>query len=283
MMKDDGFFWYRETRIPIPGVKGEHLLMHITDTHVSTMDEGSSPEEREETEKQETMWASFKEKFARGQLPFAVGTDEPYGDAQRISTVAAFEKLMALAEELKPEALLLSGDNLERMHGAGERYLRRKLGEYGGKFLCVPGNHEDPACEGVWAPGVHTLELEGFRINKAENNRLFPYKMPAGLRAGTALYRNNDMAFERLMAGKTAQRKVEIAMTLSETPAGFRLQAGQAVVEVETGKQKARTPQSENIVRQLTKLGNTPFACSEVCMVPQPFDFFIPSSLLAVT
>ena len=95
------------TEPPIP--KGEHLFMHITDTHVSTWDEGSSPEERAETEKQEAMWASFKEKFARGQLPFSVGNDEPYGDPQRISTVEAFEKQLALAEELKPEALLLSG------------------------------------------------------------------------------------------------------------------------------------------------------------------------------
>ena len=60
MMMDDNFFWFKRNGIHIPGVKGEHLFMHITDTHISTWDEGSSPEERAETEKQETMWASFK-------------------------------------------------------------------------------------------------------------------------------------------------------------------------------------------------------------------------------
>ena len=171
MIKNDPFFWFKENRLVIPGVKGEHLLMHISDTHLNVIDENSSPEERAESEKQEAMWAVFKEKFARGQLDFAKGNDEPYGEAQRITTVEAFEKQMALARELQPEALLLSGDNLERMHGAGERYLKRKLAEYPGRFLCVPGNHEAAACDGAWSPGVKTLEFEGFRIAAVDNSR----------------------------------------------------------------------------------------------------------------
>ncbi len=78
---------------------------------------------------------------------------------------------MALAEELKPEVLLLSGDNLDHMHPAGQRYLKKKLSQYSGKYLCVPGNHEDPACEGLWEPGVRTMELEGFRIAAVDNSR----------------------------------------------------------------------------------------------------------------
>ena len=171
MIKNDPFFWFKENRLVIPGVKGEHRLMHISDTHLNVIDENSSPEERAESEKQEAMWAVFKEKFARGQLDFAKGNDEPYGEAQRITTVEAFEKQMALARELQPEALLLSGDNLERMHGAGERYLKRKLAEYPGRFLCVPGNHEAAACDGAWSPGVKTLEFEGFRIAAVDNSR----------------------------------------------------------------------------------------------------------------
>jgi 3',5'-cyclic AMP phosphodiesterase CpdA len=171
MMMDDPFFWFKRNRLVIPGVRGEHLLMHISDTHISTADEDSSPEERAETEKQEAMWAVFKEKFARGQLDFAKGNDEPYGEAQRIGTVEAFEKQLALAAELKPEALLLSGDNLERMHGAGERYLKRKLAAYPGRFLCVPGNHEAPECDGAWSTGVRTLEFDGFRVAAVDNSR----------------------------------------------------------------------------------------------------------------
>lgn len=35
-------------------------------------------------------------------------------------------------------------------------------------------------------------ELEGFRVNRAEGNRLYPHEMPRHLHAGMALYRNND-------------------------------------------------------------------------------------------
>ena len=42
MIRDDGFFWFNENRITVPGVKGEHIFMHITDTHVSTIDEEST-------------------------------------------------------------------------------------------------------------------------------------------------------------------------------------------------------------------------------------------------
>jgi predicted phosphodiesterase len=171
MMMDDSFFWFRKNRLVIPGVKGEHLIMHITDTHISTTDEESTEEEREQTAKQEALWSAFKEKFARGTLDFSKDNDEPYGDPQRISTVEAFEKQLALASELKPEVLLLSGDNLDHMHPAGARYLRRKLAAYDGAYLCVPGNHEDPVCEGVWAPGLRTLELEGFRIAAIDDSQ----------------------------------------------------------------------------------------------------------------
>ncbi len=170
-MREDAFFWYRENRIVIPGVRGEHLLMHVTDTHISTTDESSTPEEREQTQKQETLWAEFKEKFARGLMPFCAGADEPYGDAQRIPTAEAFEKQMALAKELRPEALLLSGDNLDYMHPAGARYLAKRLAAYPGRFLCVPGNHEDPECPGCWSPGVRTLDFEGFRIAAVDDSQ----------------------------------------------------------------------------------------------------------------
>ena len=171
MLRDDSFFWYRHTRLAIPGVRGRHLLMHISDTHISTVDALSSDEERAETAKNEAVWESYKERFARGLLDFAKGNDEPYGDPQRIPTAAAFDKLMDLAAELQPEALLLSGDNLDHAHGAGERYLARKLAEYPGRFLCVPGNHEAPVLPGVYGAGVRTLELEGFRIAAIDDSQ----------------------------------------------------------------------------------------------------------------
>ena len=124
------------------------------------------------------------------------------------------------------------------------------------------------------------LVLEGFRVNKAVDNRLFPFKMPTYLKVGMALYRNNDQEFERLMAGTTAERKVPIDITLRETEIGFELSSGSAVVEMPIEKTIAQNPPKENIVRQLSKLGGTPYECFSVHFSPDDFKFFIPSSKL---
>ena len=164
MMIDDPFFWFKRTSLEIPGVRRAHVFMHITDTHVIAIDEESTPEELAKAEEKIALWKIYKEKFARAN-------GEPYDEEQKISQCEAFEKLLALAEELKPEALLLSGDNCEYTSPSGTRYLVKTLGAYSGKFLCVPGNHEDPECGGLWSPGVRTLEFDGFRIAAVDNSR----------------------------------------------------------------------------------------------------------------
>lgn len=119
--------------------------------------------------------------------------------------------------------------------------------------------------------------LCGFRVNRAEGNRLYPYKMPKGLKPGMALYRNNDMEFERLLAGHTAERKIPITITLEAVDGGFELNGHFFAAE----HQEAQKPQRDNIVRQLTRLGGTPYVCNEVKLIPSDFNYFIPSSMLA--
>lgn len=125
--------------------------------------------------------------------------------------------------------------------------------------------------------GERNVELCGFRVNRAVGNRLYPFKMPAGLKPGMALYRNNDMEFERLMAGKTAERKLPLSMTLEAVDGGFRLNGIFFAAE----HQEAQKPQQENIICQLTKLGGTPYVCDSVQLIPHDFNYFIPSSQLA--
>ena len=122
-------------------------------------------------------------------------------------------------------------------------------------------------------------ELEGFRVNRVEGNRLFPLKMPANLRPGLRLYRNNNQEMERLLGKKSAERKISVRMSLRATADGFSLQMGDAVGSIVAEHQEAQKDPRENIIRQLTKLGGTPYECSEVD-IPADFNFFIPSSLL---
>ncbi len=166
----------------------------------------------------------------------------------------------------------------------------KALGEYVGKVKEIRGNsfnvagtasfaNGDGLCFFKGAKGEKRV-LEGFRVNRAEGNRLFPYQMPVDLKPGTPLYRNNDQEFQRVMAGKTAVRKIPVEMTLRETDDGFELQMGSRCVSMPMEKQIAQKSQHENIIRQLSKLGNTPYECTSVHLVPQDFPFFIPSSVL---
>ena len=128
-------------------------------------------------------------------------------------------------------------------------------------------------------------QLEGFRVNRAEGNRLYPSSMPRNLRQGVALYRNNDQQFERLLSRPSAVRRLSITMSLSATDSGFAIDVAtedgrKARVEAKAEHTVAQKPQHENIVRQLSKLGTTIYDCTNIT-IPDDFPWFVPSSLLA--
>ena len=130
-------------------------------------------------------------------------------------------------------------------------------------------------------------QLVGFRANKVVGNRIFPYRMPQGLKAGVRLYRNNDQEFDRLMSKPSAKRRIPIRMALKAVADGFELSAGLSgesgvleVVHISAEHQPAQKPPCDNIVRQLIKLGDTIYTCDEVD-IPADFNYFIPNSLLS--
>ena len=128
-------------------------------------------------------------------------------------------------------------------------------------------------------------KLQGFRVNRVEDNKLFPQEMPRRIRPKTVLYRNFDQAFERAMQKKSAERKIAVDMRLEENNFGFTLTLTDedgVRVSVVLGREKeiARTSQAENLKTQLGKLGNTPFAAEEIS-IGFTEDWFIPSSELS--
>lgn len=133
-------------------------------------------------------------------------------------------------------------------------------------------------------------ELEGFRVNKAVGNRLYPLNLPWDLKPNTKLYRNSDEAFTKILSGNTAERKVAIKMYYGLTDTGFSLRLAcrpnQFMAETSVSShiifphQVAHNPQDENIRKQLSKLGNTPFYCVETEISEDASSYFVPSSLL---
>ncbi len=171
----------------------------------------------------------------------------------------------------------------------------KAIGEYVGKVKEIRGNSFNVAGTATFANGDGLCflndqrELEGFRVNRAEGNRLFPLKMPQHLRPGLALYRNNDEVFGKILSGNTAERKIPIVMGFRKVDGGFEAEAkcadnadGPVVrASISMEHQEARKPQQENIVCQLGKLGNTPFVCREVRVDAEAALCFVPSSMLA--
>ena len=161
----------------------------------------------------------------------------------------------------------------------------KALGEYVGKVKELRRESFNVAGMASFANGDGLCffndenELEGFRVNRVEGNRLFPQQMPVRLRPGMALYRNNDQQFSRILSRPSAERRIPLRIQLGVTSDGFSLSAEGTTVTISFEHQQAAKPQHENIIRQLSKLGGTVYECSGVD-IPADFDYFIPSSLL---
>lgn len=129
-------------------------------------------------------------------------------------------------------------------------------------------------------------KLEGFRVNRVENNRLYPLTMPKNLEPGMALYRNNDIEFERTMQGKTATRKLQVRFVVDVVDGKLTFTATDecgrsANVVLKETPEKAQKSQHDNIVKQLEKLGNTVWTANKISINNSADEFFIPSSRLA--
>ncbi|MCX6308843.1 MAG: U32 family peptidase [Bacteroidia bacterium] len=127
-------------------------------------------------------------------------------------------------------------------------------------------------------------QFEGFRVNRVEENRLFPARMP-DLKPNTLLYRTHDQAFESLMEKPSAERKIPVSIKCWETVFGFALSmedanGNQAGISFVHQKVPASKPQEQQVKNQLTKLGNTLFEAAS-CELEWTGDWFVPVSVWA--
>ncbi len=165
----------------------------------------------------------------------------------------------------------------------------KSKGEYLGQVTSIGKRHletnitaEINAGDGFTYLGTDG-KLCGFRANRAEGSSIFPAIMP-NIRVGTALYRNADAAFSKLLAKPSAERKISIDIEFRESSHGFVLSAKDesgcsTSLHIPFEKSVARCPQEENIRTQLSRLGDTIFSVRNlnVTLVSNPF---IPSSVL---
>ena len=127
-------------------------------------------------------------------------------------------------------------------------------------------------------------EFKGFRVNRVEENRVFPLEMP-DIKPKTALYRNFDNEFEKELNKESASRKIDLDIVLRDSENGFEIvltdSDGNCVVQkLDISKEKAKSDQTENQKKQLSKLGNTIFKVREI-VISMSDIYFIPSSVLS--
>ncbi len=137
-------------------------------------------------------------------------------------------------------------------------------------------------------------DLLGLQVNTAQplggrQWRIVPNEAVAqlkDLRRGTAVNRNRDMAWDRMLARKSAERRIGVTMRLSEDGDGFALDVRDsdgihARATIRLDKQPARDAANvEPALREhLGKLGSTLFALDRLSIdLAQPW--FLPASAL---
>lgn len=166
----------------------------------------------------------------------------------------------------------------------------KSLGEEMGRVKEVRGNYLTVAGLKSFnnGDGVCFMDeqgrLQGFRINRADSNKLYPQEMPRIL-PRTVLYRNFDQEFERSLSRKSAERKIMVSVSLFENNFGFSLSLtdedkNSVTLTLPVEKEQARTPQTDHLKTQLGKFGNTPFEAEQI-HIDFMENWFIPSSVLS--
>lgn len=168
-----------------------------------------------------------------------------------------------------------------------QKSIGKRVGEVssvGSYTLTVSGNETFANGDGLCYLDANG-QLQGFLVNGAQGNMLTPNQMP-DIKIGTPLWRNNDQLFEKTLQGRTAERKIGIEMLFCISRRGFSLdikdEDGVSVVQhmaAEHTESNKPLHNSNNIVKQLSKLGNTPFTVVKINDVTEG-RYFIPAGTL---
>lgn len=167
------------------------------------------------------------------------------------------------------------GESIGRVTEVGPNWFRIKG--------IVPSNGDGLVCD-------KTL---GFRANRVdEHERVFPLGGPdicRQLRQGMEVRRNLDSSFEQLLKKPSADRRVPVDMHFVAKADELELIISREAccseerclvsVKMPGTFEKAQKPQSENIRRQVSKLGDSIYQLGSLTMEGE--EFFVPSSMLS--
>lgn len=193
-----------------------------------------------------------------------------------------------------PEKTFNRGYTQYFIHGRKEKAAsintQKSIGQYLGKITGIGKNYITMDCHDLQnGDGLCFFtaqdELAGFRINRAERDKLYPNSMK-GLEVGAALYRNYNISLSRFLNKSSAHRKIAVDMDFMQEDKTVRLSVtdedgNKAESTIETmyvaAKDSARA--REQIETNLCKTGNSPYHVRHLTIHPQP-PGFLPVSVL---
>lgn len=170
---------------------------------------------------------------------------------------------------------------------ATQKSLGKRVGEVtavGRRTLTVGGNEAFANGDGLCYLDSDG-RLQGFLVNHVEGRTLTPNQMP-DLQVGTTLWRNQDQQFEKTLQGRTADRKIAVKLSFSLVSGGFSLKiedendiCSHADIMMDYTPSSDPVRFTDTIVKQLSKLGDTPFVATEVRDCTDGV-YFLPASIL---
>lgn len=131
-------------------------------------------------------------------------------------------------------------------------------------------------------------EVGGININRSLGTGRVTTARPISLPRGTLVYRNHDQEWERMLATNTAERRIPLAVKLSNIDASSLLLCLRTLEgpEIEISEslslelESAKRFDLERIKSELAKLGETMFTAQEIDIDFGGVEYFIPLSLL---
>ena len=127
-------------------------------------------------------------------------------------------------------------------------------------------------------------KLEGIRVNRVENNKLFLYPFPKNLRTNNQVYRNKNFEFDKTLQKASSQRVIFIDVSIISTKNGFELNIKSdngisRTLHLIEDKVLAHKSQIERIEHELSKSSVSYIKVRQVT-VKFDNDYFIPASIL---
>lgn len=141
----------------------------------------------------------------------------------------------------------------------------KSMGEYIGKVTKIGKNYIETdskiklnAQDGICFE--YKDEFYGFKINKTENNKIFPNNMPQ-IEIGTKLYRNYDNKFEKILSKTKTTRKIGVKFQIFGDKIIAEDTDFNRVITCFTNQQKAQNPDraKDTVLKQLLKTGDSDF------------------------